>query len=220
MFAARLRALERWSADTGQSNQHNASGSTSLWACKVVRIPGRMPCSHVTKHRSSPLHWSSPPSYLPIKVRCWRWVFYGQYNTNLWLGSPSSRQISFGRVFDINTRAQWKLLHTWIILVIVKQQLVQISRIDGPIEYLTLTLDAIRKASTSRANMAHIRQSRPDYGLSFQTNVANCSLFAGKLISHKVLLKSFCKSQFSHKSVNLFFILIIVKDKLTDLWGS
>ena len=30
----------------------------------------------------------------------------------------------------------------------------------------------------------------------------------------------FCKSQFLHKSVNLFFILVIVKDKLTDLWGS
>jgi hypothetical protein len=35
-----------------------------------------------------------------------------------------------------------------------------------------------------------------------------------------VLLKSFCKSQFPHKFVNLFFILVIVKDKLTDLWGS
>jgi len=41
-----------------------------------------------------------------------------------------------------------------------------------------------------------------------------------RFISHKVLLKPFCKSQFPHKSVNLFFILVIVKDKLTDLWGS
>ena len=40
------------------------------------------------------------------------------------------------------------------------------------------------------------------------------------LISHKVFLKSFCKSQFPHKFVNLFFILIKVTDKLTDLWGS
>ena len=32
-------------------------------------------------------------------------------------------------------------------------------------------------------------------------------------------IKSFCKSQFPHKSVNLFFTLLIVKDKLTDLWG-
>ena len=44
-----------------------------------------------------------------------------------------------------------------------------------------------------------------------------CSL---ELISHKVFLKSFCKSQLPNKSVNLFFILVIVKDKLTDLWGS
>ena len=35
----------------------------------------------------------------------------------------------------INTRAQSKLLHTRIILVIVKQHLVQIRRIDGPDEY-------------------------------------------------------------------------------------
>ena len=33
-------------------------------------------------------------------------------------------------------------------------------------------------------------------------------------------LKSFCKSQFLHKPVDFFFILVIVKDKLTDLWGS
>ena len=26
--------------------------------------------------------------------------------------------------------------------------------------------------------------------------------------------------EFSHKSVNLFFIQVIVKDTLTDLWGS
>ena len=29
------------------------------------------------------------------------------------------------------------------------------------------------------------------------------------LISHKVFLKSFCKSQFPHKPVNVFFILVI-----------
>ena len=40
------------------------------------------------------------------------------------------------------------------------------------------------------------------------------------LISHKVFVKLFCKRQFPHKFVNLFFILVIVKDKLTDLWGG
>ena len=39
-------------------------------------------------------------------------------------------------------------------------------------------------------------------------------------ISLKVFLKSFCRSQFSHESVNLLFILVIADDKLTDLWGS
>ena len=37
-----------------------------------------------------------------------------------------------------------KLLHIWIIVVIVKQHLVQIRRVDGPIEYLSQTLAAIR----------------------------------------------------------------------------
>ena len=36
------------------------------------------------------------------------------------------------------------LPHTWIILVIVKQHLVQIGRVDGPIEYLSCILAAIR----------------------------------------------------------------------------
>jgi len=39
-------------------------------------------------------------------------------------------------------------------------------------------------------------------------------------ISHKVFFESFCKSQFPQNPVNLFFILVIVKDKLTDLWGG
>ena len=39
-------------------------------------------------------------------------------------------------------------------------------------------------------------------------------------ISHKVFLKSFCISQFPHKFVNSFCTSVIVKDKLTDLWGS
>ena len=35
----------------------------------------------------------------------------------------------------------------------------------------------------------------------------------------RVSLMSFCKSQFTHKSVMLFSMLVIVKDKLADLWG-
>ena len=36
----------------------------------------------------------------------------------------------------INTRAQWKLLHIWIISVFAEQHLVQIDRIDGPTDYV------------------------------------------------------------------------------------
>ena len=52
---------------------------------------------------------------------------------------PQNRQlivyfyVSSGRVFMINPRPQWKLLHIWIISVIVKH----ICRTDGPTEYLS-----------------------------------------------------------------------------------
>jgi len=41
---------------------------------------------------------------------------------------------------------QWSLLHIWIMLVIVKQHLVQIDRKDGPTEYLSLILTGIGSA--------------------------------------------------------------------------
>ena len=39
-------------------------------------------------------------------------------------------------------------------------------------------------------------------------------------MSHQVFLTSFCISRFPNKSVNSDFILVIVRDKLTDLLGS
>ena len=36
----------------------------------------------------------------------------------------------------------------------------------------------------------------------------------------KVFIKSFCKSQFPHKSVHLSFIITNVQHKLTDLCGN
>jgi len=38
-----------------------------------------------------------------------------------------------------------------------------------------------------------------------------------RFISHRVFSESFCKSQFPHKSIKLFFVLVIIKDKLTNL---
>ena len=40
------------------------------------------------------------------------------------------------------------------------------------------------------------------------------------LISQKVFTKSFCKSQFPHKSVNVSFIITNFDNTLTDLCGS
>ena len=39
-------------------------------------------------------------------------------------------------------------------------------------------------------------------------------------ISQRVFMRLFCKSQFPHKSVNLFFTFAIIKDRLTDLCGN
>ena len=33
-------------------------------------------------------------------------------------------------------------------------------------------------------------------------------------------MKPVCRSQFQHKLVNLFFILVMINDKWTDLWGN
>ena len=51
----------------------------------------------------------------------------------------------------INTRAERKLLRTWIILVTVKYHLVQIGGIDGHAEYFSLLLATIRSASVRQA---------------------------------------------------------------------
>ena len=40
------------------------------------------------------------------------------------------------------------------------------------------------------------------------------------LVSHKVLLKSFCRSQLPNKSVNLCVTCTNIKSKLTDLCGN
>ena len=41
-----------------------------------------------------------------------------------------------------------------------------------------------------------------------------------KLISQKAFLESSCKSKVQLKLVNLFFILVIINDKLTDLCAN
>ena len=53
-----------------------------------------------------------------------------------------------GRVFMIHSRAERKILHTWIILVIVKQHLAKIGRKDGPTEACKRDKDADKEAVT------------------------------------------------------------------------
>ena len=87
-------------------------------------------------------------------------------------------RFSSGRVFVINTRAQRKLLHIWILLVIVKQHLVHIGRIDRATEYFSAPSGGAEKVEAGarypkpRANMAHTRQTRPDSGLGFKVKVS------------------------------------------------
>ena len=59
-------------------------------------------------------------------------------------------------------------------------------------------------------------QKRPRRGV---TILASQNL-SREFISHKMLIKWFDKSQCLNKFVNLLFMLEIMKDKLTDLWGS
>ena len=40
------------------------------------------------------------------------------------------------------------------------------------------------------------------------------------LVDQNALMKSICNSQFPHKIANLFFILVIIKGRLTDLGGN
>ena len=56
-------------------------------------------------------------------------------------------RISSRRVSMMNARAQRKLLHTWIIFVIVNHHLVQIGRIDGRTDYVSSILTGVGSAA-------------------------------------------------------------------------
>ena len=90
----------------------------------AVRLPGK---ENSNSHGARPVHHI-------ITMTKWIWTSRLAIKNSL---SPTRRttSISSGRVLNIHTRAQQKLLHSWIILVIVKPHLVQIGRVDGPTEY-------------------------------------------------------------------------------------
>ena len=81
--------------------------------------------------------------------RAYSWVIhrslglkYGPFSEPL-RNSPSTHSPRYSNSMKI-TRAQWKLLQTWIKIGIVKQYLIQIYRVDGPIEYLSCIITAMR----------------------------------------------------------------------------
>ena len=53
-----------------------------------------------------------------------------------------------------------------------------------------------------------------------QAQGLSLSKFPDDFISQNLFVKSFCKSQFPHKSVNLSFSITNVKNKFTDLCGN
>ena len=74
----------------------------------------------------------------------------------------------------INTQAQWEKVHSWIILVIVIQHLVQTGRIDGPTEYVSYILAAIRSVDHSHYAPAHTPVPRARQGASPPRPPAQC----------------------------------------------
>ena len=65
--------------------------------------------------------------------------------------------------------------------------------------------------------MLHLHRT-PETQLRKRAEIVAAFLF--RVISHTVVSKSFSKSQFPHKSVNLLFIQVVGSDKSTDLWWS
>ena len=63
----------------------------------------------------------------------------------------------------INTRAQRKLLHTWIKSFIVKQRPVKIDRKDGPTGYPSQVLAAIKSLDSSGSTLRDARSSVKHY---------------------------------------------------------
>ena len=66
---------------------------------------------------------------------------------------------------------------------------------------------------SERTRIGWTRRRAPDTRRTCRTRAHRSGL-------KKDFTKSFCKSKFSHKSVNVLFIFVIVKDKLTNLCGN
>ena len=86
----------------------------------------------------------------------------------------------------INTQAQCKLLHTCFISVIVKQHLVQMGRIDGPAEYLSQKVAAIRSPLMPRPDPN--RAMSTSFRVFISCNEYTWSLFPGNFGHPRIFL--------------------------------
>ena len=78
-------------------------------------------------------------------------------------------------------------------------------------------LDGAIPEVLNRLSGGGFRFQAPDLLLIQETKLNAVEEADYERISHKGFIKSFCKSQFPHKPVNLFSILVIIKNNLTDL---
>ena len=56
--------------------------------------------------------------------------------------------------------------------------------------------------------------------MGVDTRQPSLSVGSNKLISHNYFSRSFCKSQSPQECIDLYYLLVIAKDKLTDLGGG
>jgi hypothetical protein len=128
-----------------------------------------------------PLHALSTPNSKPQPPS-----FHPQPPTpNPQLPTPNLRPpILSGRVLVINTRAQRKILHIWIILVIVKQY----DRIDGPTDFFSQILAATRPGDPVAAR-PHVVED-PVHG---QPHRQHRSRMLQEYLSHKIKSPNACR---------------------------
>jgi len=72
--------------------------------------------------------------------------------------------------------------------------------------------ESIGRPETGGAEAAEAGERRP--GAQGQGHARPEEVF--ELISHKIFLKSFCRSQLPHKSVNSSFTIVNIENRLTD----
>ena len=97
--------------------------------------------------------------------------------------------------------------------------LVHLSGDATPCKVTPVILHGVASSSRGSRRLASHVAAALVLGL-YQRERQNIQEEDGKCVSQKVLTKSFRKSQFPHKSVNVPFIITDINNKLTDLCGN